>query len=151
MKEGARFIGKDHQVDYYFHVDKGRLKLRQGTIENYLIYYNRPDREAPKVSAVRLFPVQSRTPLLPLLTEALGLKVVVDKIRRIYFIHNVKFHLDEVKGLGSFVEIEAIGSVEGPEIEELENQCKNYMQVLRIPPENLVANSYSDLLLNQST
>ncbi|HFD33211.1 MAG TPA: CYTH domain-containing protein, partial [Gammaproteobacteria bacterium] len=42
------------------------------------------------------------------LTAALGIFKIVDKQRRIYFIGNVKFHIDEVKGLGSFVEIEAI-------------------------------------------
>ncbi len=34
----ARFIGTDHQIDTYFKVPYGRLKLREGSIENYLIF-----------------------------------------------------------------------------------------------------------------
>ncbi|MCI5058575.1 MAG: adenylate cyclase, partial [Flavobacteriales bacterium] len=46
----ATFIGKDHQVDTYYECSTGRLKLREGNIENALIYYNRPDDPNPKLS-----------------------------------------------------------------------------------------------------
>ena len=46
----AEFIGKDHQLDTYFNVPGGRLKLREGDIENNLIYYERPDWEGPSTS-----------------------------------------------------------------------------------------------------
>ena len=31
----AKFIGVDHQIDTYFNVPTGRLKLRQGNVENH--------------------------------------------------------------------------------------------------------------------
>lgn len=108
LKEGAEFRGTDHQTDTYFRVPEGRLKLREGNIENQLIHYRRANQEGPKQADVLLFPSVPGSGLKEILTAALGILVVVDKEREIYFIGNVKFHIDHVKGLGSFVEIEAI-------------------------------------------
>src|SRR3989344_860785 len=108
ISKDADFKGIDHQIDTYFKVPDGRLKLREGNIENYLIFYEREDKEGPKQSNVNLFEVQPNSPLKDILTNALGILAVVDKQREIYFIDNVKFHIDTVKNLGTFVEIEAI-------------------------------------------
>ena len=37
------YIGEDHQKDTYYNVTEGRLKLREGNIENALIWYQRAD------------------------------------------------------------------------------------------------------------
>jgi adenylate cyclase class 2 len=141
----ADYKGKDHQVDTYFKVDNGRLKLRVGNIENNLIFYKRADQAGPKKSDVILHPTGDDKNIKDILREVLGIKVVVDKQRDIYFIDNVKFHIDEVKGLGSFVEIEAIGE-QGQE-DELNKQCKYFMDLLHIKEADLIVDSYSDLLL----
>lgn len=104
----ARFEGKDHQVDTYFNSREGRLKLREGTIENALIHYRRDNISGPKTSRVILFPTERRSRLKDILERANEVLCVVDKQREIFFIDNVKFHIDRVEGLGSFVEIEAI-------------------------------------------
>lgn len=106
----ADFKGVDHQIDTYFNVQFGRLKLREGTIENHLIHYQRDNQAGPKQSNVTLFSSDPASTLKEILTKALGILVVVDKQRAIYFVDNVKFHLDVVAGLGTFVEIEAIDS-----------------------------------------
>lgn len=80
------------------------------------------------------------------LTAALGVRVVVDKQREIYFIDNVKFHIDTVKGLGNFVEIEAIDTDGKRNAEQLEQQCSHYMREPGIRDTDLVVGSYSDLL-----
>jgi len=84
------------------------------------------------------------------LTTSLGIKVIVDKKRKIFFIENVKFHLDRVQGLGTFVEIEAIGKDETMTEETLREQCYQYISLLGIKKSDLLASSYSDLLLEQS-
>ena len=147
MAKNAQYIGTDHQIDTYFNVPNGRLKLREGTIENNLIHYHRSDQEGPKKSVVTLYKSAPNSSLKNVLEKANGIKVVVDKQRKIFFIENVKFHVDEVKGLGSFVEIEAIdkdGSLGEPFLEE---QCDFYIKYLGIQKEDLLAISYSDMIL----
>lgn len=147
LKEGAEFRGTDHQTDTYFRVPEGRLKLREGNIENQLIHYRRANQEGPKQADVLLFPSVPGSGLKEILTAALGILVVVDKEREIYFIGNVKFHIDHVKGLGFFVEIEAIDKEGTIGREKLLEQCNHYLGLFGIREEELVPVSYSDMLL----
>ncbi|MCF6242677.1 MAG: class IV adenylate cyclase [Bacteroidales bacterium] len=146
--KNADFKGIDHQVDTYFNIPSGRLKLRQGNIENSLIFYRRENTAEPKESDVSLYRAKETGDLKQVLQSALGKLVTVDKQREIYFINNVKFHLDSVKGLGEFVEIEAIGKQEN-ERETLLKQCNYYLQLFDIEDKNLISVSYSDMLLNK--
>lgn len=147
-KYGADFKGADHQIDTYFDVPDGRLKLRQGTIEQNLIFYRRPDSKSPKTSDIYLVAAEHPQDLRDLLDYALGTKVVVDKQREIYFIDNVKFHIDEVKNLGSFVEIEAIDKDGSVGESKLHEQCQKYLELFEIEDKNLIAKSYSDMLMD---
>lgn len=147
---GADFKGLDHQIDTYFRVPSGRLKLREGTIENALIYYEREDQAGPKRADVILHPVNPNSSIKQLLTSALGILVTVDKRREIYFVGNVKVHLDMVKDLGAFVEIEAQDDDGTKPREELFEQCRRFMELLSVAPTDLMSNSYSDLLLERS-
>jgi predicted adenylyl cyclase CyaB len=151
LEAGAEFRGTDHQKDTYFRVSSGRLKLREGNIENQLIHYRRADQEGPKQADVLLYPSLPGSHLKEILTTALGILVVVDKTREIYFIGNVKFHIDEVQGLGHFVEIEAIDREGTLGREKLLEQCQHYLSRFGITAEELVACSYSDLLLAKHT
>jgi len=146
--ENADFRGVDHQIDTYFRVNSGRLKLREGNIENNLIHYERDNQEGPKQADITLFKSDPGSSLKEILTRALGILVIVDKVREIYFIGNVKFHIDLVKDLGTFIEIEAIGDDETTDKERLLKQCQHYLSLFKIPPEDMVAVSYSDLLMS---
>jgi adenylate cyclase class 2 len=143
---GARRVGLDHQIDTYFTVPAGRMKLRQGTIENNLIFYSRQDGLAPKTSEVLLSPTSDGESLRILLSKGLGVLCVVDKRREIYFHGNVKLHVDEVEGLGGFVEIEVIEESDDIDVPEMQALCESWMLRLGIVPEHLIANSYSDML-----
>ncbi|WP_138431365.1 class IV adenylate cyclase [Fodinibius saliphilus] len=146
--KGAEFKGTDHQVDTYFNVPDGRLKLRQGTIEQNLIFYKRENTKTPKASDINLVPAEHPKQLHALLDNALGTKVVVDKEREIYFIDNVKFHIDKVEKLGDFVEIEAIDKDGSIGKKKLHQQCRQYLALFDLADEQLVAKSYSDLVMN---
>ncbi|MFH1589227.1 MAG: class IV adenylate cyclase [archaeon] len=145
----ADFKGVDHQIDTYFKVSNGRLKLREGNIENHLIHYDREDKEGPKQSNVTLYNSDPKSSLKEILTKSNGILVIVDKEREIYFIDNVKFHLDKVKDLGTFVEIEAIDKDGTIGKDKLLEQCQFYLDLFKITKEELVSNSYSDLLLEK--
>ena len=144
---GPVFKGEDQQVDTYFNVNNGRLKLREGNIESALIWYERPNATGSKLSDVLLYKHTTDPSLKELLVKAHGIKVIVDKRRRIYFIDNVKFHFDEVKGLGKFIEVEAIDETGEWGIEKIQQQCDHYARFFEIKPEEFMSLSYSDLLL----
>lgn len=141
------YIGEDHQVDHYFNTKNARLKLRVGNIENALIHYERPDTMDVKKSKVILYKHSPDDALKNILTAQLGIKAMVDKIRKIYFIGNVKFHFDHVQHLGTFIEVEAINVDNSFTIDQLQSQCDHYFNFFGLRKEDLVAKSYSDLIL----
>jgi len=146
-QRNAIYKGEDHQIDTYFNCRHGRLKLREGNIEHHLIHYSREDEAGPKQSMVTLYHPQPDSTLKEILIKSLGILAIVDKKREIYFIDNVKFHIDRVEVLGSFVEIEAIDSTGKIGKKKLTKQCQNYMELLRIHPTDLIECSYSDMIL----
>ena len=151
LRNGADFRGVDEQTDTYFEVAHGRLKLRQGNIENNLIFYNRPNHSGPKQSNFDLVKVDDSHGLREILANAMGVRVVVQKRREIYYIENVKFHLDYVEALGHFVEIEAGNKTHAVDISKLHEQCAYYIKEFRITDADLVNLSYSDMLLDMAT
>lgn len=148
LEHGAVYKGRDHQIDTYFRVPSGRLKLREGRLENALIFYKRHNQKKSKRCDSELFHCLTQAPLKRLLTQAFGVLTVVDKRRDIYFIQNTKFHMDRVKRLGNFVEIEVFGPSHAAE--KLKKQCEFYQRLLGIQPKDLQADSYSDQLLSSS-
>ncbi|MEO0473190.1 MAG: class IV adenylate cyclase, partial [Bacteroidota bacterium] len=127
-------------------VPNGRLKLRQGNIEQNLIFYQRADQAGPKRSDVFLYKPNPDSDLKAVLAASLGIWKEVRKAREIFFIDNVKFHLDEVEGLGSFVEIEAIDKDGSRTEADLLAQCEHYMALFNIRESDLLENSYSDMV-----
>ncbi len=144
----ARFVGTDSQKDTYFNCSNGRLKLREGTIENTLIHYKRENKAGPKTSKVNLYKPNDGAPLKTVLKEALGVLVEVDKTREIYFIENIKFHIDTLKGLGTFVEIEAIDETGVKGEVFLQKQCETYLDLFGINENDLISVSYSDMIMD---
>jgi predicted adenylyl cyclase CyaB len=136
------------QVDTYFVVPRGRLKLREqeGRAVAELIAYDRPNEAAVRASDYQLVPIPDPASLKLALTRTLGVRVVVAKRRTLWLWHNVRVHLDEVDSLGTFLELEAVLSspdeAEGVSRERL-NQLTHS---LRIREEDRIAVSYSDLL-----
>jgi adenylate cyclase, class 2 len=145
----ANFRGTDYQTDTYFNVKSGRLKLREGNIENNLIYYERKNDTGPKDSNFELISIADSKSLKQILSKTIGVRVVVEKKREIYFIDNVKFHIDEVPGLGSFIEIEAGNLHTDLSQKQLKQQCEFYLQEFGVNEHDLVPVSYSDMLLDK--
>ena len=128
-------------------MNNGRLKLREGNIENGLIYYARDNVSGPKKSDCLIYKTEQTNELKEILTRSSGILVVVDKKREIYYIDNVKIHVDHVKGLGNFIEIEAQDLTGQYSENELFKQCKALMLKLKINNKDLISHSYSDMIL----
>ena len=82
IEHSADFKGLDEQADTYFNVVTGRLKLREGNIENNLIFYNRNDQPAPKSSHFRLVKIEDAKGLKEVLEKSCGVKMIVRKKKR---------------------------------------------------------------------
>ena len=147
VQVGAVFHGTDFQKDIYYQVNKGRLKLRKGNIENSLIYYERANQKEAKSSFFELTRLPANTNIEQVLAKVLEVKVIVEKKRKIFYWDNLKIHIDFLKELGHFVEIEA-RDMDGRFTEnELQLQCLNCQKLLDIRESDLLSTSYSDMLL----
>ena len=143
---GARLEWTKRQTDTYFHVAHGRLKLREADGQPAeLIAYERPDHPAFRESAYHLVPVPDADRLKAALTAALGARVVVAKRRTLYLWHNVRIHLDEVEGLGTFIEFEAVLRTAEDEAAS-PGRLAHLAEVLGIREEDRISRSYSDFL-----
>lgn len=144
---GAILDSTYNQTDTYFNVSTGRLKLRQqdGSPDE-LIFYRRADENSPKVSRYDRIPIMPDQKLDSILAQALGIKTVVRKRRQLWRLDNVRIHLDEVEGLGSFVELE-VQVTPGRDLAGCHAQAATLMEALGIRSEDLLAGSYSDLMV----
>lgn len=142
---GATDRGLVSQRDTFFWVPEGRLKLREesGTAE--LIHYQRADQ--PQATASRYWrrPIQDPEEMKEVLDRHLGVTAVVSKRRRLLVKDNVRIHLDEVEGLGAFVELEATPPP-GHRPESQIDQINALRRALGISDELLVAGAYADQL-----
>ena len=108
---GARDAGVLRQTDTFFEAPHARLKLRDfgdGTAE--LISYRRPDTPAARGSDFIVCPVSAPAPLGEALAYALGVTSIVKKTRHLFLHRATRIHLDDVDGLGTFVELETVMS-----------------------------------------
>lgn len=134
------------QVDTFFLTQKGRLKLRELTAESaQLVYYERPDHGGPKRSDYSIFETKDAPGLRDTLGRALGIRGIVKKVRSLYLIGQTRLHLDQVEGLGSFMELEVVLR---PDQSEAEGKAiaVQLMAELGIPQSDLLEGAYMDLL-----
>jgi homotetrameric cytidine deaminase len=146
---GAVDHGVLRQRDTYFAGRHGRLKLREqdGTGAE-LIAYRRPDTTEAEESAFIRAAVADGAALHEALDTALGETVVVVKRRRLWIWENVRIHLDDVEGLGTYIELEALVGPGLNTAEEAAEKVARLRSELAIADDALVAVGYSDLLLD---
>jgi len=132
------------QIDTYFKTTYGRLKLREEVGQSELIFYIRPDQPDSKRSDYFRVPVDEPDRLKDVLARALSVDVVVEKTRNVFFQGAIRIHIDEVQGLGHFLEIEA--PVDDTESEEFAHTAiKTLLSELPGVSES-ISFSYSDML-----
>lgn len=153
-EKGVALDRRMRQVDTYFKVAEGRLKLREidpgtnraadGGGEAQLVQYFRPDESAARQSDYIVVPVEQPEALKQALTRALGVSVVVDKVRELYLWEHTRVHLDAVKGLGTFVELETV--IREQSVEAARGECERIQNALEIKADDMLSVSYADLL-----
>lgn len=147
---GATLHSVERQHDTYFRVERGRLKLRQRWLygreqPSELIWYERPDATYARASDYTLVQLDNGAALGSVLRNALGVVVEVAKQRTVYLYDNVRIHLDEVTGLGTFLEFEAIVDAACDDA-NAHAKLERLRVAFAIQPEHVVSVSYADLL-----
>ncbi len=134
------------QEDVFYPAARGRLKLRRCAGEPAeLIYYERFDSAGAKRSDYLIHTVPAPEELDRVLRAALGTRGVVRKVRHLYLAGNTRIHLDEVAGLGWFLELEVV-LAPGQAIEDGCQLAEELREHLGVPASDLVAGAYLDLL-----
>lgn len=146
---GAREAGADRQVDAYFRVPRGRLKLRESLFAGeQLVLYLRPDEPGPRRADYEVLPVPRGGRTRELLEAILGVEVVVEKARRLFVLGDTRIHLDTVRDLGDFLELEAVYPYGAEEAEAAARlDVERLMGAFGVAPEDLSPHSYRELLL----
>jgi len=140
-------VGVDEQLDTYFRVPVGRLKLRESSLSGgQLVPYLRPDDDGPRRADYQVIPVADPGGLKALLAEMLGVHRIVRKRREIWLHQNVRIHLDAVEGLGDFVELEAVFDGSPTAEAEQQHEVARLMKQLGVEESELIATSYEALL-----
>ena len=134
------------QRDTFFAVARGRLKLRRfddGSGE--LIFYERADTTGPTTSIYSRSACPDATGMEAVLARALGVRGVVEKRRELFMIGRTRVHLDDVRGLGHFVELEVVLDPSEPAADG-EREAHALLATLGVPAPALLAPAYIDLL-----
>jgi len=135
-----------YQDDTYFDCPEGRLKVRllSGS-EGELIFYARADTKAVKESRYRIVPTSDPYGMINTMVERYGVLGQVRKKRTLFLFDNARIHLDEVEGLGNFVEIEVVLS-DDETVEQGSATVALLMERLGIRKKDLIKISYLDML-----
>jgi adenylate cyclase class IV len=134
------------QVDTFFHIPQGRLKLRELAPDHaQLVWYTRADDTGPKRSDYHIYDTGDPEQLKSTLALALGVRGVVKKIRYLYLAGQTRIHLDDVQGLGYFMELEVVMR---PDQSDAEGQviAEDLMEKLGIAPGDLLDGAYMDMI-----
>lgn len=148
----APLVAKLQQTDTYYKTFNGRLKKRETTNEREAdpveyIHYERDNRTRPKISAFHIMSEDEFRERFG--SEPLPSWIVVKKTREVYLIDHARIHLDEVEGLGRFLEFEVMVSKSNnvarahETVEELRNHFGPVMG-------EAISVGYSDLLNAQA-
>ncbi len=141
----VEFLSDGFQRDIYYNVPKGNLKIREtNDCGDFLIWYKRRKKSEPKLSEYYIYHLSESKELKKFLEIALGEKVIVEKIRKVFKYKNVRIHLDRVKGLGNFIELEAVLS-ENEMDRESKISLRFLIEKIGIKREDLIKNSYSEM------
>lgn len=134
------------QEDTFFAVSQGRLKLRvRNPDPAQLIYYERPDQGGPKRSDYQIFETEDPERLKLTLGRALGVRGVVRKTRYLYLVGQTRVHVDDVEGLGQFMELEVVLRPDQPDADG-QAIARELMSKLGVAESDLLEGAYMDLL-----
>ena len=140
-KKKSKFLGVLKQKDIYYKVPSGLLKLRVEEGNYSLIKYLR-DEKGKRWSNYEILTLHGRNPE-KYISAILDIDCVVQKERKLFMYKNTRIHLDKVKGLGNFLELESVVTVNKKKSEKEFNEVVN---LLNLDLSIQIRASYKNLL-----
>jgi len=132
------------QKDTYYKYPKGLLKLREQNGKFQLVKYQRNGRSTERWSDYSILHLSGDN-VEKYLEELFEVETIVKKVRNLYIYKNTRIHLDEVKKLGKYLELETV--VEEITQEEAKQQFEDVINLLNLESLTGIRNSYKDLVL----
>ena len=138
-------IKTEQQEDTFFNTTSGRLKLRETNGESAIMYYDRPNSFEPKQSDIALSFTKNPDTLKSVLSKSNGIRGIVNKERILYKYGQTRIHLDDVEGLGNFIELEVVLK-EKQSAQDGEAIANDLLNKFDIKTTDLIDVAYIDLI-----
>lgn len=146
-KEGGKLIYSSKQIDVYYKLKNGRLKVRNSSKgEKSVIFYKRIEDGSERWSNFEVIHVSNPEEWIRFFDNFLERLVIVNKHRTLYHLRNTRIHFDKVKELGNFVELET--KVVNGKL-KAKKEFQQIIKLLELNPDEQILNSYSDLILKK--
>ncbi len=140
----AKFIGTLNQKDIYFKAaGKGLLKLRHENGRYELIRYLRNEGKGKRWSNYNVIKLEGKQ-IEKTLCEIGSVETIVEKKRELFYLWDTRIHLDTVKSLGKFIELETLVISTKSDAAE---RFARVIKVLELNTENQIKKSYKNLIL----
>ncbi len=149
-KMGVKLKNHMYQVDTYYNYKRGKIKIREINNKNFeLIFYQRPDKYGSKISNYKIYKINKNQlkHIKNQLKSLLGEKNIVTKKRDLYLYKNTRIHLDKVKNLGNFLELETI--VKNSSLRQAKKEHNLIKKLLGLNNYKNINKSYCDILLSK--
>lgn len=144
----AEYKGVLKQTDTYYKCKNGRLKIREINNKFYeLIFYQRPNTLGQKISNYEVIKINDKqlSDFKNILKTSLGEKIKVEKKRSLWIYKNTRIHLDKVKKLGTFLELETMVN---DNINKSRDEYRQISGILELKKYKKYKKSYSDILIS---
>ena len=133
------------QKDVYYQTKKGLLKLRIENGGNSLIKYRRNEKSRDRVSNYYILKIKDNSSE-EFFKDIFKKEAVVEKKRILYLYKNTRIHLDKIKTLGNFIELESVV------VKDKKSAVKEFNEVvkfLKLDTKKQIRKSNIDLILEK--
>ena len=142
-KLGAAHAERVEQTDEYYRIPDARLKKRTTNEGVEYIFYTRVDRAGTRLNQFTIYDEQAGRDRFGSISPPVV--TTVRKVRDVYQYRNGRIHLDDVEGLGTFIEFEALITPERDVVtahKTLDDLWKHFRPVMG----EVISASYSELV-----
>ncbi|MBI2889340.1 MAG: CYTH domain-containing protein [Nitrospirae bacterium] len=142
---GARRAGEWEESDTYFKVKRGKYKLKtEDSGTSVLLYYFKDGVKGPKLCVCEQLKLKEKGRMGRFLQANFGQGVEVQKRRTRYTVDGLHVYLDDVRGVGKFVKIEAKVDADNS-VHDSRRRVESLVKQFRLTDRELTSYTYDEL------